>query len=155
MMAFYVWLYITLKPLFELLFALYDQTHLHIKAFKAYARIAIYIIIDYFKCCSVYYAVHRSHLQHLHEIGFLDTPDLVDSGRLVVLKERDASGFLIHSASHRTATGFFNNSSGNPAHLPISSVAIAQLWDALETTVGSLSDATFIDFGTPLHDRID
>lgn len=147
MAALYVWLYITLKPLFELCFALYDQTHLHVQAFKAYARITISIVLDYFKCWFVYYAAHRSHLQYLHEIGFLDTSDLVDSGRLVVFKERDASGFLIHSTSNCTASGFFSNTSGNPAHLPISSVAITQMWAALECAEVSLPEATFIDFG--------
>lgn len=134
----------------ELVFAVYDQTHLHIKASKAYAKIAILILIDFCKCLPTYYLTHKKHLQYLHEIGFLGTSDLVDSGRLVLFKERDRQGFL-KPADHnkKAASGFYGNVSGNPAHLPISSVALDQMWTAMEQLEVKLEDATFIDFGKP------
>jgi hypothetical protein len=64
----------------------------------------------------------------------------------VLFKGRDKNGLLEESKLNETASGFVGNASGNPAHLAISSVAMEQMWTALEK-ITNLNQACFVDFG--------
>lgn len=159
-------IYILLKSLMELGLALYDQTHYHVKAFKSYALITFFIPIDYMWFIWRFYYTHVCHMMYLQSIGLLDTPNLVDSGSFVSFKDSIAgegnvstchafmqcvyAGHIINTDTNDQASGFFNNASGNPSHLPLSSIAMDQLWAALEA-ITPLEGATFLDFGNMFH----
>jgi hypothetical protein len=58
-------------PFLELLKALIDQSHFHVKSFFHYASISGNIVINFVKYCFIFYYVHVCHLLYLKKIGFL------------------------------------------------------------------------------------
>ena len=85
-------IYIAIMPVFALTNAIFYQTHFHWDAFKIYARITTFILIDFVMSCWTFYTTHYMHLVFLNDIGFLASSDLVDSGKLKIFKDRDERG---------------------------------------------------------------
>ena len=72
----------------------------------------------------------------------------MDTGNLVWSKDKLSSYTSKQDSNLINVTGLLNNSSGNIAHMSLSSLALQQMWTILATLPGfSFSESIFLDFG--------
>ena len=133
---------IILIPFVELLKALIDQSHFHIKSFFYYANISRNILINFILYCFIFYYTQVCHLFFLKRIGFLGHKDLENDSGSFELFEKDQ----VWCPDNENIGGIYNNITGNIAHCPISSMALDKMMTQLAKLV-DIKKTVFVDFG--------
>ena len=137
-----------LRAFIELLKGIYDQTHYHYDAIKDLLFKASIILYKFLGSIPRHFIAHLFHQRYLRKLGFSEQPNLSDTGNLVWDVQLKPYGNNEDSEPLTNVTGILSNSSGNFAHLSISSLALQKMWSVLTKRPGfSFKDSIFVDFG--------
>jgi hypothetical protein len=96
-----------------------------------------------------FYHAHFHHLVFIHKHKLEKFSDLMDvEGSYVTSQFAEPELNVVHSQPAARMMGFLNNSTKNPSHFPISSLALALMWKRLDALPSfRYEEAIYIDFG--------
>jgi hypothetical protein len=140
---------IALQTLSSLAAAVQDQFHFYYKDCTYYMYLSFLTVWNFLAATVRFCHTCFHHLIFLQKYGLAEYEGMLDiagSYTTSTVTALEPEGNHIGNQPAPRVMGFVNNVTNNPAHLPISSLAVDLIWKTLDKMV-NYEDAIFVDFG--------
>jgi hypothetical protein len=124
-----------------------DRVHIYYKDFMNFLYLSMISIWNFFNACIRFYYTSFHHIAYLERYGLLNYHGILDiTGTFTAEKYLEPEGNIVRNKPAARIMGFLNNSTNNPSHYPVSSLAMDLAWKVLDKEI-DYANTIFIDFG--------